>query len=39
MHADGYAGFNHLYRSGVIRKVVCMVYVRRKFVDVHRSQG
>jgi len=35
MHADGYAG----YRSGAIREVACMAHVRRKFVDIHRSQG
>jgi hypothetical protein len=39
MHADGYPGFEDLYRSGAIREVACMAHVRRKFVDVHRSQG
>jgi transposase len=39
MHADGYAGFNDLYRSGGIREVACMAHVRRKFVDIHRAQG
>jgi hypothetical protein len=39
MHADGYAGFEGLYRSGAIREVACMAHVRRKFVDIHRSQG
>jgi len=39
MHADGYAGFEDLYRSGSIREVACMAHVRRKFVDIHRSQG
>jgi transposase len=39
MHADGYAGFNELYRSGEIREVACMAHVRRKFVDIHRAQG
>ena len=39
MHADGYAGFEDLYRSGAIPEVVCMANVRRKFVDIHRSQG
>jgi transposase len=34
MHADGYAGFNELYRSGGIREVACMAHIRRKFVDV-----
>jgi len=39
MHADVYAGFEDLYRSGDIREVACMAHVRRKFVDVHRAQG
>lgn len=39
MHADGYAGFEHLYRSIEILEVACMAHVRRKFVDVHRAQG
>ena len=39
MHADGYAGFEELYRSGSIREVACLAHIRRKFVDVHRSQG
>ena len=38
-HADGYAGFEDLYRGGAIHKVACMAHVRRKFVDVHRAQG
>jgi transposase len=39
MHADGYAGFDDLYRSGTTREVACMAHVRRKFVDIYRSQG
>ena len=39
MHADGYAGFEDLYRSGVIREVACLAHVRRKFVDIHKAQG
>jgi transposase len=39
MHADGYAGFEELYRSGDISEVACMAHVRRKFVDVHKAQG
>ena len=39
MHADGYVGFEDLYRSGDLREVACMAHIRRKFVDVHRSQG
>lgn len=39
MHADGYAGYEELYRDRGIREVACMAHIRRKFVDVHRSQG
>ena len=39
MHADGYAGFEELYRSGRVHEVACMAHIRRKFVDVHQSQG
>ena len=39
MHADGYAGFEDIYRSRHIHEVACMAHVRRKFVDVHRAQG
>ena len=39
MHADGYAGFEDLYRSGGVREVACMAHVRRKFVDAQRAQG
>ena len=39
MHADGYSGFNELYRSGRVREVACLAHIRRKFVDVFKSQG
>ncbi len=39
LHADGYAGFNELYRRGDVQEVTCMAHMRRKFVDVHKSQG
>ena len=39
MHADDYAGFGELYRKDAVREVACLAHVRRKFVDVHRSQG
>jgi transposase len=38
-HADGYAGFNELFRSGGVREVACLAHVRRKFVDVFHSEG
>ena len=39
MHADGYAGFEQLTRGGSITEVACLAHVRRKFFDVHQSQG
>jgi transposase len=39
MHADGYAGFNDLYRTGRVREMACMAHARRKLVDVFKSQG
>ena len=37
--SDGYSGFNELYRSGRIHEVACLAHIRRKFVDVFKSQG
>ena len=37
MHADGYAGFEGLYRPGHVHEVACMAHIRRKFVDIHKS--
>jgi hypothetical protein len=39
MHADGYSGFNELYRSGLVREAACMAHIRRRLVDVFKSQG
>ena len=39
LHADGYAGFEELYRKGDIQEVACMAHIRRKFFDIHESQG
>ena len=39
MHADGYAGFNELYRSGGISEVACLAHIRRKFTDVLQAEG
>jgi len=39
MHADGYAGFNGLYRQGEVQEVACMAHIRRKLFDVHAAQG
>jgi transposase len=39
MHADGYSGFNKLYRAGKVQEVACMAHVRRKFVDIFKASG
>jgi transposase len=39
MHADGYVGFEELFRAGSIREVACLAHVRRKFFDIARDQG
>ena len=39
MHADGYPGFNDLYRTGNVTEVACMAHIRRKFIDIHKAQG
>ncbi len=39
VHADGYSGFNELYRSGGIREVACVAQIRRKFVDVFQAES
>ena len=39
MHVNGYPGFNELYRTGKVTEVACMAHIRRKFVDIHKSQG
>jgi hypothetical protein len=38
MHADGYAGFEELYRSGRIHEGACRSHIRRKFVEQARGQ-
>ena len=39
LHADGYAGFEDLYRGGQIKEVACLAHIRRKFFDIHKAQG
>ena len=36
MHADGYAGYEELYRDNGIKEVACMAHIRRKFVPSRR---
>lgn len=37
VHADGYAGFNEMFRSGAIQEVACLAHVRRKFFDLAKD--
>lgn len=39
IHADGYAGFNRLFDDGTRFEAACWAHVRRKFYDIHESQG
>ena len=39
LQADGYAGFNELYRAGGMTEVACWAHVRRKFFDIHAANG
>ncbi len=39
IHADGYAGFNGLFAQDKASKMACVAHIRRKFVDIHASQG
>ena len=39
LHADGYAGFDQLYRSGKITEAACWAHVRRKFFDIHAANA
>lgn len=39
LHADGYAGFNAIFEQKRIVEAACWAHVRRKFFDVHASNG
>ena len=39
LHADGYAGFDQLYRPGKISEAACWAHVRRKFFDIHAANA
>jgi len=39
LHADGYAGFEQLYRPGKISEAACWAHARRKFFDIHAANG
>ncbi len=36
-HADAYAGYNDVYRTGRVTEMACMVHIRREFVKVYES--
>lgn len=39
LQADGYAGFNDLYKTGGLTEVACWAHVRRKFFDIQAANG
>jgi len=39
VHADGYTGFNGVFGPGKASEMACMAHIRRKFVDIYKSQG
>src|SRR5437763_346519 len=39
IHADGYAGFNELFAGNRVVEAACWAHVRRKFFDVHATNG
>jgi transposase len=39
LQADGYAGFNELYKMGDLVEVACWAHVRRKFFDIDAANG
>jgi transposase len=39
LQADGYAGFNALYKTGGITEVACWAHVRRKFFDIQAANA
>ncbi len=39
LHADGYPGYDDLYRDGAIIEVGCWAHARRKFFEVEQATG
>jgi hypothetical protein len=37
LHADGYTGYEKLFRTREIAEVACMAHVRRKLFDLHKA--
>nr|WP_292271945.1 transposase [Mesorhizobium sp.] len=38
LQADGFSGYNQIYKGGAIREAACLAHLRRKIFDVHDSQ-
>ena len=38
LQAEGYAGYNALYKTGRVHEAACWAHVRRKFFDVDKAQ-
>jgi transposase len=38
LQADGYAGYNELYKTGRVKEVACWAHVRRKFFEIDKVQ-
>jgi len=38
LQADGYAGYNELYKGDQIKEAACWAHVRRKFFEIHKVQ-
>lgn len=38
LQADGYAGYNELYKTDRVQEAACWAHVRRKFFEIHKVQ-
>ncbi len=38
LQADGFSGYNQIYKGGAIREAACLAHLCRKIFDVHDSQ-
>ncbi|MER8589606.1 IS66 family transposase [Mesorhizobium sp. M1338] len=38
LQAEGFSGYNQIYKGGAIREAACVAHLRRKIFDVHDSQ-
>src|SRR5258708_10026656 len=39
LQADGYAGFNRIYETGLVQEAACWAHVRRKFFDLQQAHA